>query len=76
MGKYKTISVKIPAELKEKLDKYGISPSKLIRETLEKEVLKREAEEINRELSKMKDILKRFSLDEVVESIREDREGR
>ncbi len=76
MGNYKTISVKIPAELKEKLDKYGISPSKLIRETLEKEVLKREAEEINRELSKMKDILKRFSLDEVVESIREDREGR
>lgn len=76
MGKYKTISVKIPAELKEKIDKYGISTSKLIRETLEKEVLKREAEEINRELSKMKDILKRFSLDEVVESIRENREGR
>ena len=76
MGKYKTISVKIPVELKEKLDKYGISPSKLLREAIEKEILRREAKEINKELSKMKDILKRFSLNEVVESIREDRDGR
>ena len=76
MVKYKTISVKIPVELKEKIDKYGISPSRLLREALEKEVLRREADEINKELSKIRDILKRFSLDEVVESIREDREGR
>ncbi len=76
MSKYVTVSVKIPAELKEKLDKYGIKPSRLLKEAIEREILKREAEEISRELSKLSDALKKFTVDEVVEFIREDREGR
>jgi len=76
MTKYVTVSVKIPAELKEKLDKYGIKPSKLLKEAIEREILRREAEEISRELSKLSNTLKKFTVDEVVEFIREDREGR
>jgi len=76
MSKYVTVSVKIPAELKKKLDKYGIKPSRLLKEAIEREILKREAEEISRELSKLSTTLKKFTVDEVVEFIREDREGR
>ncbi len=76
MSKYVTVSVKISAELKEKLDKYGIKPSKLLKEAIEREILKREAEEISRELSKLSNTLKKFTIDEIVELIREDRESR
>ena len=76
MSKYITISVKIPIEIKKKLDKYGIKPSKLLREAIEKELLKREAEEISKEISKISSILEKFTLNEVVKSIREDREGK
>ena len=71
-----TISVKVPAELKEKLKKYGIKPSRLLREAIEREVLRREAEELNKEFAKLEPILSKFSVEEVVELIREDREGR
>jgi len=76
MSKYVTVSVKIPAELKKKLDKYGIKPSRLLKKVIEREILKREAEEISKELSKLSNTLKKFTIDEIVELIREDREGR
>ncbi|MEM4913968.1 MAG: hypothetical protein QW579_08725 [Desulfurococcaceae archaeon] len=73
---YVTVSAKIPRRLKELLIKYGIKPGPIIRRALEEEVKKRmleELEEKSRELSKE---FSHVSDEEVVELIREDREGR
>lgn len=73
---YVTVSAKIPKELKKLLDKYNIKPGSIIRRALEEEVKKRileELEDLSRELSKE---LSQITDEEVVELIREDREGR
>jgi hypothetical protein len=76
MGRYVTVSVKIPREVKEKLEKLGIKPSELLRRVIVEELRRREVEDLERELRSVKDILDRISLDYIVGSIREDREGR
>ncbi len=73
---YVTVSAKIPKKLKELLDRYGVRPGPIIRKALEEEVKKRVLEELeilSEELSKE---LSQISDEEVVELIREDREGR
>ncbi len=74
MGRYITVSVKIPIEIKKKLDEYGIKPSKLLKEAIEKEILRKEAERITVVISENSDILKKFSVKDIAESIREDRD--
>ena len=74
MAKYETVSVKVPAEIKQKLKKYGIKPSKLLRKTLEQEIRRREIEEIKIEIQKLGDALDRIDMADVVSTIREDRE--
>jgi hypothetical protein len=76
MAKYETVSAKIPVELKEKAKKLGIHTGELIRKSLEAEIERREIEEINTELKRLKPVLDKISSDEVVEMIREDRERR
>ncbi len=76
MAKYETVSVKVPAEIKQKLKKYGIKPSKLLRKTLEQEIRKREIEEIKTEIQNLSDALDRIDMADVVATIREDREKR
>ena len=76
MAKYETVSVKVPAEIKQKLKKYGIKPSKLLRKTLEQEIRKREIEEIKTEIQDLGDALDRIDMADVVATIREDREKR
>ncbi len=76
MAKYETVSVKVPAEIKQKLKKYGIKPSKLLRKTLEQEIRKREIEEIKTEIQNLGDALDRIDMADVVATIREDREKR
>ena len=76
MRKYVTISVKIPIEVKEKLEKYGIKPSELLKRAIYEELRRREAEELEREVSELKDLLNKFSGEFIVRSIREDREFR
>ena len=76
MAKYETVSVKVPAEVKQKMKKYGIKPSKLLRETLEQEIRKREMEEIKSEIQELGDALDRIDMAQVVSSIRADRETR
>ena len=76
MRKYVTISVKVPIEVKEKLEKYGIKPSELLKRAIYEELRRREAEELEREISELKDLLNKFSGEFVVRSIREDREFR
>lgn len=76
MAKYETVSVKVPAEIKQKLKKYGIKPSKLLRKTLEQEIRRREMEEIKIEIQNLGDALDRIDMADVVSTIREDREKR
>ena len=76
MGKYITVSVKVPVEIKERMKKLNIKPSKLLRKTIEEEIKRREVELINEELATLRPVLDRIPLDEAVKSIREDRESR
>lgn len=74
MGKYVTISIKIPREVKEKLEKFGIKPSELLKKAIEEELMKREVEEIKKKIEELKDVFANFPIEFVVKSIREDRE--
>jgi len=70
LGKYVTISVKVPIELK-KIKKLGIKPSNLLRKAIEEEVRSREVERIKREIEELK--LSKISIEDVTKSIREQR---
>ncbi len=71
-----TVSTKIPKQLKEKIQKFKIKPSKILRKALEDEVKKREVEELKLEIEKLKPILDKVSVEDIVKSIREDRDSR
>ena len=71
-----TVSTKIPKQLKEKIQKFKIKPSKILRKALEDEVKKREVEELKAEIEKLKPILDKVSVEDIVKSIREDRDSR
>ena len=73
---YVTVSAKIRRELYEKLRKYGIVVSDVIRKALEEEVRRREEEEIKEALVKAQKILKKISSEEIVNAIRACREER
>ncbi len=71
-----TVSTKIPKQLKEKIQKYKIKPSKILRKALEDEVKKKEVEELKEEISRLKPILEKVSIEDIVKGIREDRDNR
>jgi polyhydroxyalkanoate synthesis regulator phasin len=76
LGKYVTVSVKVPQELKEKIEKLGIKPSRILRKAIEDEVRRKEVEQIRGEITRLKPVLSKIPIEEVVKSIREDRESR
>jgi hypothetical protein len=71
-----TVSTKIPKPLKEKMVKLKIKPSKLLRKAIEDEVKRKEIEELKDQLNKLKPILDKISIEDIVKSIREDRDNR
>jgi antitoxin CcdA len=71
-----TVSTKIPKQLKEKIRRFKIKPSKILRKALEDEVRKREIEELKKEIDMLKPVLEKLSMEDVVKSIREDRDSR
>ena len=73
MANYETVSAKIPTELKEKINKYGIPISETIREALESEVRKKEIEDLKKGVKELQPLLDKFTTEEVVQMIREDR---
>lgn len=75
LGKYTTISIKVPVEVKEALKKFGIKPSKLLKEATKRE-LRKKIEGIENEINELKNALSKFSKEFIVKSIREDRESR
>jgi hypothetical protein len=68
-----TVSARIDRALREKLKRYGISASKVIRRALEEDVRKAEEEEIRKILGRIGRILEKIPEEEVVKSIRENR---
>lgn len=76
MSKYTTVSTKIPKELKEKMRELKIKPSKVLRKAIEDEVRRREAERLKEEIERLKPLLDKVSVEEVVKGIREDRARR
>ena len=71
-----TVTAKIPKQLKEKMQRLRIKPAKILRKALEDEVKKREVQELKEEIAKLAPILEKISIDDVVKSIREDRDSR
>ena len=76
MAKYETVSARIPQELKEKIDKYNVKTSEVIRQALEDEVKRRQLEELKDQVHRLKPVLDKITTEEVVRSIREDRDRR
>jgi len=71
-----TVSTKISEQLKEKIQRFKIKPSKILRKALEDEVKRREIEELKQEIDRLKPVLEKVSMDDIVKSIRENRENR
>ena len=74
--KYVTVSAKIPRELKELIDRYGIKPGEVIRRALEEEVRRRMLAELEERARRLSGKLAGISDEEIVELIRRDREAR
>jgi len=71
---YVTISAKIPKELREKMRKYGIKSSDIIRKAIYREIRKIEMKKIKEEMKSIKPIINKIPIESVIQSIREDRE--
>jgi len=69
-----TISAKISKELYEKIKKYDIPISKVVRRALEEEVRAAEEEEIKKVFERIGRILERIPSEEITNLIRESRE--
>ena len=71
-----TVSTKIPKQLKERMQRLKIKPSKILKKALEDEVKKRELEELKEEINRLKPILDKVNTEDIAKSIREDRDSR
>ncbi|ADX81913.1 hypothetical protein [Saccharolobus islandicus] len=76
MGKSVVISVRIPEELKEELEKYNIDEAEVVRRALINEVKKAKAKELEKEAKEIKEVLSKIPIEDVIKEIREDREER
>ncbi len=73
---YVTVSAKIKRELYERLKKYNVRISEVIRRALEEEVRRREDEELKKMLEEAKKILRKIPSEELVQAIRSSRDKR
>ena len=76
MSETTTVSAKISKELRQKLDKYHVQVSEVIRAALENEISKKEEERLAARLDHAKTILKKVPARLVTDIIREDRDAR
>ena len=76
MGESTTVSAKISKELRQKLEKYHVQVSEVIRSALEQEIRKKEEENVAEHLKHASSILKKLPAGRAAEIIREDREER
>ncbi len=72
--RYVTVSAKIPAELKDMLDKLGIKPGPVIRRALEEEVRRAMFKRLEERARKLSKRLPEIPDEEIAEIVREYRE--
>ena len=76
MGKYITVSAKVKASLWERIKRFNINVSEVIRRALEEEVTKMEEMELAEELEEVSKVLSIHTDEEIVDLIRSTREER
>ena len=76
LGKHETVSVKVPAETKEKMKQLGIKPSELLRRAITEEIRRRQVKRIKEEIQDLKAALDKIPIETAIQGIREDREHR
>ena len=74
MGKYATVSVKVPQTTKEKMKQLGIKPSELLRRAIEEEIKRKQVQNLKEEIRSLKTTLDKIPMETITQSIREDRE--
>jgi len=67
-------TIDMQRKLKEKLERYGIKPSKLLKKAIMEELKRREIQDLEKMRAELNDIIAKFSKEFIVRSIREDRE--
>lgn len=70
------MSVKIPEDLKDRMKRLGIRPAQVLRKAIEDKVRKEEAKLLDRKLERLRPVLDKVSSEEVVRSVKEDRDKR
>ena len=70
------ITVRVDPETKKKIRKHNINVSETVRKALQKEISKREQEELDRALDSAQRILRKIPESEIVRVIRESRDER
>ncbi len=73
-SKYVTISIKLPREIKEKLEKAGIKPGKIAKEAILNAAEEIEIQELKMSINEIKKSLEKVPIERIVEGVREDRE--
>jgi len=67
------ITVRVPNDVKEKLGKYGVRVSEVVRKALEEEIEKKRLEEAKRAAGKLGEFFSKISEEEIVKSVKEAR---
>jgi len=71
-----TITVRLPKELKDKLSRYEVEVSKVVRKALEEEIKRRKLESLKKAAGELGRFFAEISDEEIVESVREMRRSR
>lgn len=69
-----TVSAKISEEEREELKKLGINPTEIIRKAVREEIRKARNKALIEKMKRVKPIISKLNIDEIVSEIREDRE--
>jgi post-segregation antitoxin (ccd killing protein) len=67
------ITVRVPSEIKEKLKKYGVRVSDVVRKSLEEEIEKKRLEEAKRAADRLGEFFSKVSEEEIIKSVKEAR---
>lgn len=74
MGRYTTISAKISEKEREEIKKLKLNPTEIIRKAVQDEIRKARNQELIDRMKKVRPIISKLRMDEIVADIREDRE--
>ncbi|MHB1493708.1 MAG: CopG family transcriptional regulator [Thermoplasmataceae archaeon] len=74
MDKFTTISAKISKEEREEIKKLKLNPTEIIRKAVQEEIRRARDEELVKKMMKVRPIILKLKMDEIISDIREDRD--